>query len=168
MIRKARLSDLEQLKNIYNDAVLHTVATFDTEVKDDENRLKWFREHEVEPYVIFVEERDGQVCGYASLSQYRDRKAFDRTVEISIYIDKAFRGQGIGKALMAHTLEFAKNHADITTVVSLVTGENAASIHLHELFGFEYCGQLKRVGYKHGKWLDLNSYEIIYEGGAYG
>ena len=163
MIRKARLNDLEQLKNIYDDAILHTVATFDTEVKDDVNRLQWFYDHEKEPYVIFVEERDGVVCGYCSLSRYRDRKAFDRTVEISLYIAEAFRGQGIGKSLMAHTLEFALQHPDVTTVVSLVTGENAISIHLHEAFGFEYCGQLKRVGFKFGKWLDLNMYEIIYD-----
>lgn len=163
MIRKAKPEDLEQLKNIYNDAVLHTVATFDTEVKDDANRLQWFREHEVSPYVIFVEEKEGVICGYASLSRYHDRKAFDKTVEISIYIDEGFRGQGIGKALMAHTLEYAKAHPDIATVVSLVTGENATSIHLHELFGFVYCGQLKNVGYKHGRWLDLNSYQIIYD-----
>lgn len=162
MIRKAQLSDLEQLKNIYNDAILHTVATFDTEVKDDANRMQWFCEHEMEPYVIFVEEREGCVCGYASLSQYRDRKAFDRTVEISIYIDEAYRGQGIGRALMQHTLDFAKAHPDIVTVVSLVTGENEVSIRLHEVFGFEYCGQLKRVGWKHGRWLDLNSYQITY------
>ena len=162
MIRKAQLSDLKQLKNIYNDAVLHTVATFDTEVKDDANRLAWFYDHETSPYVIFVEERGGLICGYASLSRYHDRKAFDRTVEISIYIDETYRGQGIGKALMTHTLDFAQNHPDITTVVSLVTGENAASIHLHDLFGFTYCGQLKKVGYKHEKWLDLNFYEIVF------
>ena len=163
MIRRAALNDLEQLKNIYNDAILHTVATFDTEVKDDANRLQWFREHEKEPYVIFVEERDGEVCGYCSLSQYRDRKAFDRTVEISLYIDEKYRGQGIGKSLMAHTLDFASKHPAITTVISLVTGENATSIHLHELFGFEYCGQMRKVGLKFGKELDLNAYEIIYE-----
>jgi phosphinothricin acetyltransferase len=163
MIRKATINDLEQLKNIYNDAILHTVATFDTEVKDDANRLQWFRDHETEPYVIFVEEREGEVCGYCSLSQYRDRKAFDRTVEISLYIDEKYRGQGIGKKLMAHTLDFASKHPDITTVISLVTGENATSIHLHDLFGFEYCGQLRKVGLKFGKWLDLNAYEIIYE-----
>ncbi len=163
MIRKAKPEDLEQLKNIYNDAILHTVATFDTEVKDDRNRLRWFQEHEVSPYVIFVEEQDEKICGYCSLSQYRDRKAFDRTVEISLYIDAAYRGQGIGKSLMEHTLEFAAKHPDITTVISLVTGENATSIHLHDVFGFEYCGQLKKVGYKFGKWLDLNAYQIIYE-----
>ena len=163
MIRKARIEDLTQLKDIYNDAILHTVATFDTEVKDDANRKKWFLEHEIEPYVIFVEEQDGIVRGYCSLSQYRDRKAFDRTVEISLYIDERFRGRGIGKSLMAHTLEFAANHPMISTVVSLVTGENATSIHLHEILGFEYCGQLKKVGLKFNKWLDLNAYEITYD-----
>lgn len=163
MIRKATLNDLEQLKNIYNDAILHTVATFDTEVKDDANRLQWFYDHEQEPYVIFVEERAGEVCGYCSLSQYRDRKAFDRTVEISLYIDEKYRGQGIGKSLMAYTLDFASKHPAITTVISLVTGENATSIHLHEIFGFEYCGQLRKVGLKFGKELDLNAYEIIYD-----
>ena len=121
MIRKAQLEDLEQLKIIYNDAVLHTVATFDTEVKDDENRLAWFYDHEPSPYIIFVEERNGQICGYASLSRYHDRKAFDRT------------------------------------------GENETSIHLHKALGFAYCGQLHKVGYKHGNWLDLNFYELLVE-----
>jgi phosphinothricin acetyltransferase len=164
MIRKAQLGDLEQLKIIYNDAVLHTVATFDTETKDDVNRLAWFREHEVDPYVIFVEEREGKICGYASLSRYHERKAFDKTVEISVYVDAAYRGQGIGTELMKYTLEYAKNHPNIVTVISLITGENATSIHLHETLGFVYCGQQKCVGYKHGRWLDLNTYQIIYEG----
>ena len=163
MIRKAQLNDLEQLKNIYNDAVLHTVATFDTETKDDANRLEWFCDHEPSPYVIFVEEQEGVICGYASLSRYHERKAFDKTVEISVYIDAAYRGKGIGTALMKHTLEYAKNHPDIVTVISLITGENATSIHLHETLGFVYCGQQKCVGYKHGRWLDLNTYQIIYE-----
>jgi phosphinothricin acetyltransferase len=163
MIRKARLDDLEQLKNIYNDAVLHTVATFDTETKDDANRLIWFQEHEVDPYVLFVYEWDGVVCGYASLSRYHERKAFDKTVEISVYVDEKFRGLGIGKTLVQYTLEYAKNHPDIVTVISLITGENKVSIYMHETLGFTYCGQQRYVGYKHGRWLDLNTYQIVYE-----
>ncbi|MBR4026063.1 MAG: N-acetyltransferase [Lachnospiraceae bacterium] len=163
MIRKAVKSDIQALKEIYNHAILHTIATFDTEIKDDENRLQWFFEHEKEPYVIFVEEQEGQVCGYASLSQYRDRKAFDHTVEISIYIKEEYRRKGIGKRLMKHTLDFAKQHSDIWVVISLITGENKTSIHLHEYFGFTFCGQLKKVGYKFDKWLDLNAYQIVYK-----
>lgn len=62
--------------DIYNEAILHTTATFDTEVKDMENRKAWFAEHNGR-YVIYVDVEDGKVAGYASLSRYRDRKAFD-------------------------------------------------------------------------------------------
>lgn len=163
MIRKAKASDINALKEIYNDAICNTVATFDTEVKDDADRMQWFNEHEQSPYVIFVEEKDGEILGYASLSRYRDRKAFDKTVEISVYIEKEHRGKGIGKALMIHTLDYARHHKDIKTVISLITGENEASNRLHESLGFVYCGQLKDVGYKLGRSLDLSIYQIIYE-----
>ena len=160
MIRRATFNDIEALKEIYNDAILHTVATFDTEIKDDKNRLQWFNEHELDPYIILVEEQEGQVCGYASLSQYRDRKAFDYTVELSVYIDEKYRGQGIGKRLVSDILGYAKTNPKIRIVVSLITGENQASIHLHETLGFSYCGELKNVGYKFDKWLDLKIYQL--------
>ena len=76
MIRRAVLQDIPALMDIYNEAILHTTATFDTEVKDMENRKAWFAEHNGR-YVIYVDVEDGKVAGYASLSRYRDRKAFD-------------------------------------------------------------------------------------------
>ena len=162
MIRKAQEKDIPALKAIYNEAVLHTVATFDTEVKDDTNRENWFAEHAQEPYIIYVEELEGEIAGYASLSRYHERKAFDQTVEISVYIHREFRGKGIGRRLMEATLNYAEKTQSIHVVVSLITGENAASIHLHEKLGFIYCGTLKQIGFKAGRWLDLNFYQITY------
>ncbi|MBQ1802014.1 GNAT family N-acetyltransferase [Lachnobacterium bovis] len=163
MIRRAKHEDLECLMNIYNDAIINTVATFDTEEKDFDDRKKWFEEHLNDPYAIFVEEIDGVVAGYVSLSRYRDRKAFDGSVEISIYLHKDYRGQGVGTRLMQFILDFAKKNKKINTVVSLITGENIISCKLHEKFDFVYCGELKKVGFKFGKWLDLKIYQIIYE-----
>ena len=93
-----------------------------------------------------VHVEDGKVAGYASLSRYRDRKAFDPAVEISIYVHKDYRGRGIGRSLMENVLAYAAECEEIDTVISLITSENAASIHLHEAYGFEYCGQIKMQG----------------------
>ena len=106
MIRKAELKDIPAVMDIYNDAILHTTATFDTEIKDYEDRLAWFQAHTGQ-YVIFVYEEAGTVAGYASLSRYRERKAFDPAVEISIYIHAGYRGRGIGRSLMEKTLQYA-------------------------------------------------------------
>lgn len=162
MIRRAEMKDISALMEIYNDAILHTTATFDTVEKNYEERVAWFDEH-TGKYVIFVYEEADAILGYASLSRYRERKAFDPTVEISIYIHEKYRGRGIGRKLMAETLEYAKQQEEIHVVISLITSENQASIHMHEAFGFSYCGQIKNAGVKFGKNLSLNAYQIIYE-----
>jgi phosphinothricin acetyltransferase len=162
MIRRAELKDIPALMDIYNDAILHTTATFDTEVKDYENRLAWFHEH-TGHYVILVCEKDGRIAGYASLSRYRDRKAFDPAVELSIYIHQDYRGQGFGNRLMEHILAIAGDCSKIQTVISLITSENETSIHLHEKYGFIYCGQIRNAGVKFGKTLSLDAYQIVYD-----
>lgn len=162
MIRKAELKDIPELMEIYNEAILNTTATFDTETKDYENRLAWFQEH-TGKHCLLVKELENKVAGYASLSRYRDRKAFDAAVEISVYIHKDYRGRHVGQELMEEILAFAKNCTEIETVISLITGNNAVSIHLHEKFGFSFCGQIRNAGNKFGEKLSLNAYQIIYE-----
>ena len=160
MIRKALEKDIPRLMDIYNEAIENTLATFDTETKDYNNRLQWFKDHKKNPYVIFVKEVEGNIAGYASLSKYRDRKAFDTTVEISIYIAPEYRSQGIGKELMEKTLDFSKKKQEIHRVISLITAINTKSISLHTMYGFEFCGTMNEVGYKKGQWLDLNIYQL--------
>jgi len=162
MIRRAEKKDIPALMEIYNEAILHTTATFDTEIKDEKDRMAWFLEH-TGRYVIFVYEEAGTVMGYASLSRYRERKAYDPAVEISIYIHEKYRGRGIGCKLMEETLKYAESCREIVTVISQITSENEASIRLHEKFGFSYCGQIRNTGVKFGKTLSLNVYQMIYD-----
>lgn len=162
MIRIADMRDVPELMDIYNEAILNTTATFDTEVKDYQNRVEWFSSH-TGAYRIYVKEIEGKVAGYASLSRYRDRKAFDSAVEISIYIHKEYRGQHIGHELMDAILSFAKEQEGIETIISLIESGNEASIHLHEKYGFTYSGQIRNAGIKFGKKLSLNAYQIIYD-----
>lgn len=162
MIRRAQLKDIPALTEIYNDAVLHTTATFDTEQKDYASRCDWFHEH-TGRYLILIYEENGIAAGYASLSKYRDRKAFDPAVEFSVYVHRDCRGRGIGRSLMKAVLAAAEQCRDILTVIALITSENESSIRLHESCGFTYCGQIRNAGVKFGRTLHLNAYQICYD-----
>lgn len=164
MIRRAKRDDIWQLTEIYNDAILHTTATFDTELKGVEDRTRWYEAH-IGKHVLLVCEEDGNVVGYASLSRYREKDAYDGAVELSVYVHSDYRGRGIGRALMEEILSWAEKCREIVTVISLITSENAVSIHLHEAFGFSFCGQIRCAGEKFGRSLHVNAYQIIYERG---
>lgn len=159
MIRQAEEKDIEQITEIYNYAILNTTATFDTETKSYEDRCKWFSEHTEYHYIIVYEENE-KVLGYASLSPYIDKKAYDSTVELSIYVHHEHQGKHIGKQLMKRILDMAFACDEIKTIVSLITAENKVSICMHEKAGFKYCGTLSHVGEKFGRMLDVALFQI--------
>ena len=79
---------------------------------------------------------------------------------------KRMRGSPASTAPVSYThlgLAYAAECDEIDTVIPLITSENAASIHLHEVYGFEYCGQIKNAGTKFGRKLSLNAYQILYD-----
>lgn len=160
IIRKASEEDITQLMDIYNEAVLHTTATFDMEEKSLKNRQNWFYEHQsIHSLIVAVE--GCRVLGYASLSPYRSRAAYDTTVEVSVYIREENRGEGLGKTLMERILDIAKDEPTIHNVVSLITAENEVSCHLHERTGFRLCGTIQDAGRKFGRYLSVNIYQIL-------
>ncbi len=160
-IRPATESDQQAIMEIYNDAVQNTTATFDTEPRSLQNQLEWFRKHK-KNHPVFVAEENNRVVGWASLSPWSDRCAYDTTVEVSVYIHNGFRGQGIGSQLLEIvTMEGKKvnNH----TVISRITQGNEVSIHLHEKLGYQHIGVMKEVGFKFGKFLDVHLMQLTYE-----
>jgi len=160
-IRKALQKDLPAMLEIYNYEVLNSTATMDIHPKTLEERQVWFDEHNTENHPLIVAEIDSKVVGYASLSRYREKEAYRRTVELSVYIDKEYRERGIASALMEYLIEEAKKDPEIHTIVSVITGENQASVNLHEKFGFSLCGRVHEVGKKFGRYLDIINYELI-------
>lgn len=161
IIRTAKEKDMPELLDIYNYEVEHGLATFDLNPKTMEERLLWFRAHNVGNHPLIVAEEDGKAIGYASLSSYRDKEAYAATVELSIYIDPDYRRRGIAGELASAILKTAKERADIHTVISVITGGNEASIRLHERLGFVHCGTIKEVGVKFGKLLDIENYQLM-------
>ena len=160
-IRPATVDDQQAIMDIYNEAVVNTAATFDTELRTMEKQMEWWEKHK-KNHPVLVAEEQGKITGWASLSPWSDRCAYDTTVEVSVYIHKDFRGRGIGsKLLEIVTLEGGKvgNH----TVLSRITEGNESSIHIHEKFGYRHIGVMKEVGFKFGKFLDVNMMQYIYE-----
>lgn len=159
-IRKAELSDLPELLEIYNYEVAHGVATLDLAPRTLEERRTWFDAHNVDHHPLYVTVIDGRVAGYVSLSAYREKEAYKSTVELSIYIHPNFRRLGVATALMGFILEEARRDESIHTVVSVITSGNAASERLHEKFGFTFCGTIREVGMKFGKYQDIDNYSL--------
>lgn len=157
MIRWAKIEDLHEMLDIYNYEVVNGVATFDEVPVTYEQRKEWFNVHKGK-YILLVEEQDGKIAGYASVSKLFPKPAYDISGEVSVYVGKDFRGQGIGKALLKELLVQTEKEGNFVSLFSLITGTNEASIHLHEKLGFTYAGVLKESGMKFGKHLDVVIY----------
>ncbi len=152
-IRPATLEDLDAITEIYNDAILNTVATFDTEPKTLEEQKVWFTNH-VFTYPVLVVEQDGLVVGWASLSKWSEKHAYSETTEGSLYVKKEYRGQGIGKRLLESIIREGKK-AGFHSVMARIAEGSEASIHLCESVGFRHVGVMKEAGRKFGKLLDV-------------
>ncbi len=159
-IRPANENDQHAILDIYNDAVVNTSATFDTDLRTYEKQLTWFANHK-KNHPVVVAEKEKKIVGWASLSPWSDRSAYNTTVEVSVYVHKNFRVQGIGSKLLEWvTLEGKKvgNH----TVLSRITQGNESSIHIHEKYGYRNVGVMKEVGFKFGKFLDVHMMQLVY------
>lgn len=144
---------LKGITSIYNDAIENGIATFDTEQKSIDNRREWLQQHGPK-YPVWVALAGTEVAGWASLSRWSDRCAYDNTAEISVYIHPEHQGKGLGKQLMKAVLEQGKQHG-LHTVLSRITEGNDKSIYLHKELGFNLVGVLKEVGTKFGRTLDV-------------
>jgi len=159
-IRPAKIDDINVITEIYNEAVLTTDASFDTEPKTEAEQRQWFESHGVKNPILVAEE-DGGVVGWASLSEWSPRLAYADTAEVSLYVKEEFQGRGIGKRLLESIMGEGEK-AGLHTVVARITTGNKQSIHLHEQAGFERIGIMKEVGYKFGRLLDVCLMQKIY------
>jgi len=159
-IRPAEFHDLGAITAIYNETVLTTDATFDTEPKTEAEQKAWLVSHGLRNPVV-VAELDGSVVGCASLSQWSPRRAYADTAEISLYVKQEYRNHGLGGRLLAAILEEGRK-VGLHTVIARIVAGNEQSIRLHEAVGFEPIGVMKEVGSKFGRLLDVWLMQKIY------
>ncbi|MDX1699640.1 MAG: GNAT family N-acetyltransferase [Melioribacteraceae bacterium] len=143
--RIARIEDWQRIIEIYNQSILESGKTADTEPQTLESRSEWLQEHLDEKYPILLAELNGQIIGWCSLSKYRPgRKALESTAEISYYLDKNFQGVGFGTRLIEETINYAKDHG-IKNLMAILLDINKASSKILTKFGFEKWGHLPNI-----------------------
>jgi len=165
MLRRAEESDLPEILEIYNDAIIHTTAVYAYEPQSLENRLHWFRDKQEQGYPILVVEDGGHVRGFATYGPFRAWPAYQYSIEHSVYVHKDDRGKGLGRLLLRELINLAETNG-YATLVAGIDAANDASIGLHRSLGFTYSGTIRRAGYKFGKWLDLAFYQLDLSGPA--
>ena len=144
---------------IYDYYVQNSTATFHTgsvAIKD----LKEFIFLNHSKYKSFLLLSENLVAGYAYLTQFKKREAYDRTAEITVYLKPGFTGKGLGSAALVF-LESEALKAGIKVLIATISGSNRHSLYVFEKQGYFCCGQFKEVGEKFGEILDVYSYEKI-------
>ena len=144
-VRDAGEADLPRIIAIYNASIPAGRSTADTRPIRVEERLDWFRRFDPQRRPIWVAEREGLVLGCVYLTSfYGGRPAYDRTAEISTYIDPAHQRQGLGTLLKGRMIE-ACPRLGVDNLISMYFDHNQATQRLNDHFGFEVVGHLPEI-----------------------
>lgn len=160
-IRTAVLEDAEELRNLYAPYVTDTAITFEYEIPEVEEFSRRI-EQTLKKYPYLVAVQDGAIIGYAYAGAFRTRAAYQHSAELSIYVDPAFHGAGIGRRLYLE-LENILRRQHVYVLYACITATsrqqdpnlNDGSIRFHEKMGYTLAGSFHQCGYKFGRWYDM-------------
>jgi L-amino acid N-acyltransferase len=153
-IRDAAEPDLPGLLAIYNQVIATSTAVFSETPVTLEDRAQWWRARVALGYPVLVACDSAGVAGFATFGDFRAWPGYRHTIEHSVHIREDLRGKGIGtllvQALFPRAIALGKH-----VMVAGIDAANTGSIRFHERLGFERAGELREVGCKFGRWLDL-------------
>jgi len=145
-ITEMSLADREQVLRIYLEGIATGQATFETDVPSWE---EWDGGHL--PFARLVAISDGWVKGWAALSPVSRRTVYRGVAEVSVYVDRDWRRQGVGRVLLEKLIEASEKNG-IWTLQASIFPQNEASIALHKSCGFREVGVRERIARLHGVW----------------
>jgi phosphinothricin acetyltransferase len=151
-VRAATAEDAAAICRIYNQGIEDRVATLETELRTPDERRQWLAAHGPRHPVI-VAEASGDVVGWASLNVFNPREAYRHVADISVYVERGWRGKGIGGALLTRLRDLAREHGFHKMVLSAFP-TNAAGVALYTRHGFRTVGIYKEQGLLDGRWVD--------------
>ncbi len=152
---------------IFNHAILHSTALYEYTARTPEFMSAWFdtKERERLP-VVGAFDTDGSLAGFATYGSFRPLPAYRHSVEHSVYVREDRRGRGIARALLTELIAQASAR-ELRTLIGVIDAENSASLGLHRALGFTSAGLLRSVGYKFGRWLDVELMQLTLPGPAH-
>lgn len=160
VLREAGLQDIPRITEIYNYYVVKPgdVTTFDEDALPEsalEKRYRGITETNKLPYIVACMKEGGNVVGFAYARPYGERRSYQYSVENSVYISHEHHRMGLGMLLMKDLMVRLKV-CGIKQVVSVLGTEedNPASVNLHTRLGFKKAALFKKIGFKHGRWVD--------------
>ncbi len=150
-----------QILSILNDAILNSTALYDYKPRSLETMIGWFETKAKGGFpIIGALDEQGRLLGFGSYGVFRAWPAYKYSVEHSIYVASEHRGKGIGKALLREVISTARSQ-NYHVLIGGIDSANNPSINLHKKLGFTHAGTIRQVGFKFGRWLDLDFYQLI-------
>jgi len=156
IVRAAGPDDAAAVATIYGRHVRDGLGTFEEIAPDAAEivrRMAAIEAHDL-PYLV-ADAGGGDIAGFAYASPFRMRAAYRFTCEDSVYVHPARIGQGVGWALLEGVLAACEARGIRQVVAVIGDAANAASIGLHRSLGFDWCGVVRELGYKHDRWVDI-------------
>ncbi|MBI2555069.1 MAG: N-acetyltransferase [Candidatus Rokubacteria bacterium] len=160
-IRPATAADAEAIATIYNQGIEDRVATLETDLRTPNERRQWLAARGPRHPVI-VAEAGGEVVGWGSLNAFSPRKAYDYVADFSTYIERGWRGKGVGSRLLTRLIELARELGYHKLVLSAFPW-NAGGMALYQKLGFRTVGTYKEQGKLDGRWVDTLIMEKLLE-----
>ncbi len=159
-IRPAHPADLPALLEIYNDAVVHTTASWDLLPWTPVEHAEWYATKAKHRHPILVADEGGEILGYSAYGPFRAKAGYAATMEHSVYVRPSSRGLGIGRTLLVAIIEAARANG-VHALIGGLSSDNDVSLALHHSLGFVEVGRLPEVGRKFDRWLDLVLLQLI-------
>ncbi|MDE2134470.1 MAG: N-acetyltransferase [Alphaproteobacteria bacterium] len=158
VIRRAERDDLPALLAIYNHYIVHTPATFYIKPHSLAQRRAWLDTFApTGRHQCFVAAKGGEAVGWACSGRFKEREAYDISVETSVYLAPGEQGKGLGRRLYQALFE-ALAREDVHRAFGGITQPNEASVGLHLAMGFTHVGTYREVGRKFGRFWDVAWY----------
>tara|TARA_B100001989_G_scaffold222766_1_gene176342 strand:- start:103 stop:606 length:504 start_codon:yes stop_codon:yes gene_type:complete len=162
-IKNISNADIEAVNLLYNYYIRNTAFTFDIKEKTLSEKKEWSKIFKKDsPYQCIVAYENNILVGFASSRPFRDKEAYNSSIETSVYISHNYIGKGYGKLLM-EDLFIKIDGYNVNRVYAFITEPNSASEKLHLLLGFKKIGVLNNVGKKFGKFWNVGIFEYFFE-----